>query len=64
MKAWDILMQTYNISSVIEFYSLCGYGEEKDIYWDTYVALCKAFGVPPDWEKLHEERETEERSSI
>lgn len=43
---------------------MCDYGEEKDIYWDTYAALCKAFGIPLDWEKLHEARETEESSSI
>ncbi len=57
-------MQTYNISSVIEFYALCDYGEEKDIYWDTYLTLCKAFEIPPGWEKLHEERDAEEYSSV
>lgn len=58
------MTKTYNISSVIEFYSLCDYGERNAIYWDTYVAICNAFGLPLDWEKLHEERKTEESSSI
>ncbi|MBI4746157.1 MAG: hypothetical protein HY786_06385 [Deltaproteobacteria bacterium] len=56
--------KVYNISSVIEFYALCDFGEEKDIYWDTYLALCKAYGMPPDWEKLHEDGVTENNSSI
>lgn len=58
------MTKTYNISSVIEFYALCDYGEEKDIYWDTYLAICKAYGIPPDWKKLHEDGETEKSSSI
>lgn len=64
MRAWGAYMQVYNISSVIEFYALCDYGEEKNIYWDTYLALCKAYGIPPDWEKLHEDRRAEKNSSI
>ena len=58
------MMKTYDISSVIEFYALCNYGEEKDIYRDTYLALCKAYGIPPDWEKQHEKRKAEKNSSI
>lgn len=60
----DTETKTYNISSVIEFYAICDYGERTDIYWDTYVALCNAFGLPLDWEKQHEKRKAEKNSSI
>ena len=56
-------MSVYNISSVIEFYALSNYGK-KNVYRDTYLALCKAYGIPPDWEKLHEDGETENNSTI
>lgn len=53
----SLIAQTkfYNISSLLEFLALSSYDEdvEKTIYTDTYLALCKAFGVPPDWKKQH-----------
>lgn len=58
----SLIAQTkfYDISSIIEFLVLSSYDEdvEETIYTETYLALCKAFGVPPDWKKQHDNMNT------
>lgn len=58
----SLIAQTkfYNISNIIEFLVLSSFDEdvEETIYTETYLALCKAFGVPPDWKKQHDNMNT------
>lgn len=46
----------YDISSLVRYWALSEWGTSRDLWYRCYVALCRAYEVPPGWEADQRQR--------
>ncbi|HEX6534679.1 MAG TPA: hypothetical protein VF041_08775 [Gemmatimonadaceae bacterium] len=48
--------RTYDISDLVRYWALSEWGTSGDLWHHCYLALCRAYEVPPDWEADQQRR--------